>query len=149
MAEGIAAVVEVKSNIASQWSEVVSIANKLGALSRKYGSGITMGRSARLRVPLFAVGFTGWRTPETIRQHLNDAPIDGVLVIDSGCFVSNDEFLGATCGGSSVALWAFISYIHHAASVVTSTASGVPIQYAINENTSYQGASADAHIPRG
>jgi hypothetical protein len=136
LAEGIAAVVEVKSNLSSQWAEVVATASKLAALKRRYSSGVTIGRSAGERIPLFVAGFTGWKTVETAQQHLNDAPVDGILVVDSGCFVSTIEFYEAMCAGTSLALWAFISCIHHAASVVTSTARGVPIQYAVDQRAS-------------
>ena len=131
LAEGIAAVVEVKSNVSSQWAEVIRTATKLAKLKRKYSGGVSLGKTPGQRVPFFAVGFTGWKSPDIIRQHLDDAPIDGVLVIDSGCFVSTETFNSLTCGGSSIALWCLISCIHRATSIVTSTATGVPIKYVI------------------
>jgi len=131
LAEGIAAVIEVKSNIATQWEEVLSTSSKLAPLRRRYGSGITMGPGARDRIPLFAVGYTGWKNMETVKQKLSGTSVDGVLVIDSRIFVSNSDFFGITCAGTPMVLWSLIVCLHSATSVVTSTGSGVPIKYLV------------------
>ena len=58
LAEGIAAVIEVKSNIKSQWKEVEKTAKKLSKLDRRFAGGIVNPKSPENRVPLFAVGYT-------------------------------------------------------------------------------------------
>ena len=84
-AEGVAAAIEVKSNVAGQWSEVVSTATKLAPLERHFDS--SMGSTPERRIPLFAIGYSGWKETKAIRERLGDAPIDGILVIDAGVFV--------------------------------------------------------------
>ena len=130
LAEGIASVIEVKSDVSSQWNEVLSTANKLAPLKRTYGSGIVAGANPLDRVPLFAVGYVGWSKLETLQQHLSDGPVDGILVINSGLFVSSQYFGGMQATGPW-ALWGLISCIHQTTSVLSSRATDVPIQYAL------------------
>lgn len=113
LAEGIAAVIEVKSNISSQWEETLYTAKRLSVLLRDYGYGADYRNSPGLRIPMFAVGYTGWKTMETIQRHLKDGPVDGVLVIDQGIFASSDYFNGvfAKDGWS---LWGLICCLHQA-----------------------------------
>ena len=130
LAEGIAAVIEVKSNVSDQWQEVLATAGQLGTLRRKYGSGFTAGWQPTQWVPLFAAGYTGWKNKDALQQHLQDGPIDGILVIDPGLFVSASEFGGVIADGPW-ALWGLIACVHQATSVLSSIACGVPIRYAV------------------
>lgn len=130
LAEGIAAVIEVKSNLSNQWQEVLTTANQLERLRRKYGGGITAGWQPTERIPLFAAGYTGWNTIDTLEQHLTDGPVDGILVIDPGLFVSTQEF-GAVTNNGPWALWGLIACVHQATSVLSSTAVNVPNKYAL------------------
>ena len=130
LAEGIASVIEVKSNVATQWGEVLGTANKLAPLKRKYGSGIVSGANPLDRVPLFAVGYVGWSNIQTLKQHLTQGPVDGILVINPGLFVSSQNF-GAIEATGPWALWALISCIHQTTSVMSTRATDVPIQYAM------------------
>jgi hypothetical protein len=99
LAEGIAAVIEVKSNLAKQWQEVLQTASQLEPLRRKYKGGLTAGWQPTERIPLFAAGYTGWKTIDVLKKHLADGPIDGILVIDPGLFVSAKEGSDPTgCG---------------------------------------------------
>lgn len=131
LAEGIAAAIEVKSDVAGQWGEVLETSARLAPLRRRYASGITMGPGARDRIPLFAIGYTGWSTREAVARNLGGTSIDGILVIDSGVFVSNGDFHGIACEGNPIALWALIVCVHTSASVVTSTGRGVPVRYLV------------------
>jgi hypothetical protein len=131
LAEGIAAVIEVKSNIADQWSEVTGTMSRLSPLRRQYGGGVSFGPQATPHIPLFAVGYTGWRTLDPLISRLQPGLIEGTLVIDSLLFASTPTFLGASASGTPAALWAFISCLHQAAGMAGSTAAGVPIQYVI------------------
>ncbi len=130
LAEGIASVIEVKSDVSAQWKEVLGTASKLAPLKRKYGSGIVTGANPLDRVPLFAVGYKGWNKIETLQKHLTEGPVDGILVIDPGVFVSSQYFGGLQATGPW-ALWALISCIHQTTSVLSSRATDVPLQYAL------------------
>jgi hypothetical protein len=139
LAEGILAVVEVKSNVATQWKEVLSTAGKLRTLVRAYGSGVSIGPRATEAIPLYAVGYRGWSDFDTIKRHLEEHPeVSGILVIESGNFCGRYDALTAKSkpyiytyerAGSPMALWGLISCIHHAASMVTSKAKDVPRRY--------------------
>jgi hypothetical protein len=51
-------------------------------------------------IPLFVVGYTGWKTIEAVQQNLTGAPnIAGVLVIDTGIFVGAGPFHGTILNG--------------------------------------------------
>jgi hypothetical protein len=129
LAEGISAVIEVKSDVAGQWSEVESTAQQLSQLRRQYGSGISFGPQATSYIPFFVVGFTGWKSVDTLKSKLNPGKIEGILVIDSLLFASTDSFLGITAAGTPASLWGLICAIHLASSMQGSLATQVPIQY--------------------
>lgn len=85
LAESAAAVIEVKSNLSSQWSDVVRTANALAPLQRSFGATMSFGASPTSRIPLFAVGYTGWATMPALQNNfINAAHVDGALVIDAG-----------------------------------------------------------------
>jgi hypothetical protein len=131
MAEGIAAVIEVKSDVASQWNEVRHTSYQLRSLVRQYGTGITMGPEPPPRVPLFAVGYTGWKTLASVEAHLAEGVVDGILVIDVGIFASADYFRRIRVPEGPFSLWCLISCLHQVTSIMSSTAADVPINYAI------------------
>jgi hypothetical protein len=114
LAESLAAVIEVKSDLASQWDEAVATASKLALIQRSFQTMMTIGggRPPSGRIPLFAVGYKGWSNPGTLQKHVNDSPyIDGALVISSGLYYSKTEHheLGAT---GPWALWGLICSLH-------------------------------------
>ncbi len=129
LAEGISAVIEVKSDVAGQWSEVENTARQLSALRRQYGSGVSFGPQATPHVPFFVVGFTGWKNIETVKSKLRPGGVEGILVIDSLQFASTPGFLGVTASGTPASLWALICAIHLASSMGGSIANEVPIHY--------------------
>ena len=107
LAEGIAAVIEVKSNISSQWGEAVSIGTKLKTIQRSFPSYMSMG-PAPLDIPYFVVGYTGWTNLQTVKSHCDSSPADGILVIDAGiCYING--FGLQMHGEGDMALWLFIS----------------------------------------
>lgn len=124
LAESVGAVIEVKSDVASQWSEVLSTAKQLKPLQREFGATLTMGQKPTPRIPLYAVGYTGWNQIETLKKHIDDAAIEGILVIDSGLYVGKTAV--ATGPWS---LWALISSIHAAISILK-LSSANPFTYA-------------------
>lgn len=127
-AEGVAAVIEVKSDLSTQWGEVEKTSKKLARLKRLFG---TTSGGAPWGVPLFAVGYTGWKDIETLRKHLDQRIVDGILVIENGLFIWNGQVtqsvtLIETAQGPW-ALWAFITALLRVASTLqyTSTDPGL------------------------
>lgn len=100
LAESIALVIEVKSDLASQWSEVQKTTEKVKVLKRVLeGFTIVSGAPPPSSIPVIAVGYKGHSTIEALSKRLESTPLecrpDGALVIDSGCFVG----LGMTTSG--------------------------------------------------
>ena len=108
VAEGIAAVIEVKSDLKSQWKEVVKTANAVKQLDRSWGGNILIGdeRFAKT-IPVFAVGYKGWAKEETVKSKLVGSGVDAILVIDPGLFVANELFNINKSFKGSWALWGF------------------------------------------
>ena len=91
LAESVAAVIEVKSDLAGQWSEVVAAAERVSQLTLRRGNSLTTITDNRERpngVPVFAVGYSGWKTQEALQSHCQDAKVWGAWVIDSGLYNS-------------------------------------------------------------
>lgn len=129
LAEGVAAAIEVKSDVAAQWKEVERTSEALKSLTRDFGTTVSIGRMPAKKIPVFAVGYTGWRKMEAVVKHLEPGLVDGILVIDSRVFASSEEFMGLTATGDW-SLWGLISCLHRAASNLKSTSAN-PIQYAV------------------
>jgi hypothetical protein len=112
LAESVAAVVEVKSNIAAQWNEALRTAQQLAPLRRRFGAVMTMGIGPTDNIPLFVAGYTGWTTVKTLEQNLAQNPeVSGVLVIDAGLFVSSAQF-GNVHAHGPWSLWGLITCLH-------------------------------------
>src|SRR3712207_6179464 len=80
--------------VAGQWDEVKHTPAQLKKLERRYGGGIVARFRPPKQIPLFAVGYTEWKTIDTIQQRLNDGVVEGILVIESGLFASVPMFQG-------------------------------------------------------
>lgn len=91
LAESVALVIEVKSNLASQWSQVCETTAKVKTLQRHLNPTMHWGNPPTPTIPCIAVAYSGHSTVEGIQQRLSSTPDeqrpDGVLVIESGCFV--------------------------------------------------------------
>jgi hypothetical protein len=139
LAEGVAAVVEVKSDVAAQWNEVIATARSLQAITRSYGSGVSLGPRATQKIPLYAVGYRGWKEFDTVERHLTQHPdVSGILVIESGHFAGRYDALTAEDKpyafsyrrrASAMALWGLASCIHHGTSMITSKTKDIPRRY--------------------
>jgi hypothetical protein len=112
IAEGVAAALEVKSDLSKQWSEVLHTAEQLEKLNRKIAPVIHNGNSQE-KIPMFVVGYTGWSSIDTLQKHISEGPIDGVLIIDSGLFLGSRIFKGAI-GVNELSLWLFIMAVNDA-----------------------------------
>jgi hypothetical protein len=102
LAESAAFVIEVKSDLSSQWEQLERTVQQLRPLRRSWrahlGTSPTGADShfvgpSQSRIPLVAVCFTGFQTAETLRQKLQGTPEescpDAALVIESGAYVSS------------------------------------------------------------
>lgn len=113
VSEGIAAVIEVKSDLTGQWEEVVKTAKAVKGLYRGWGGNILIGdeRFAKT-IPIFAVGYKGWAKEETVRSKLVDSNVDAILVIDPGVFVANELFNIKKRFEGPWALWGFFTCLY-------------------------------------
>jgi len=126
LAESTAAVIEVKSNLSNQWNDAVNTANALAPLRRQFGACMTFGNGPSPQIPLFAVGYTGWKTIDTLQSHLNATPhIVGAMVIDAGLYASKTGLVAQ----GPWALWGLISDLHFVTNSLQS-ASTDPTAYA-------------------
>jgi hypothetical protein len=129
LAEGVAAVIEVKSNLSSQWEEVDKTARLVKTLERKFGATFSMGTGTpQPRIPFFAVGYMGWDKMDTLSLKLKNTDIDGILVIEGGLFCSNNDFQGISANGPW-SLWGLIQCLYLATSTLKA-ASANPLDYA-------------------
>ena len=113
LAESIAAVIEVKSDLSSQWNEAEHTAAQLAPLRRSFGATMTFGGFPPAQhIPLFSAAYTGWKTVQTAQTRLAaSSDISGILIIDSGLFVSSQQFGGIVASGAW-ALWGLICILH-------------------------------------
>ena len=125
LAESVAAVIEVKSNLSNQWHDAVNTAQALAPLRRAFGATVSFGHGPQPQIPLFTVGYTGWKALSTLQTNLNTCPdIFGALVIDAGLYASKRM----TAHGP-LALWGLIADLHFLTNSLQS-ASTDPISYA-------------------
>ena len=98
LAESVSFVLEVKSNLASQWSQVEKTAEQFLPLRRRwkghldFSSGsLGVSNESISRIPFVAIGFEGYKSSEALEQKLLDTPEakrpDGALVLESGAYV--------------------------------------------------------------
>lgn len=134
LAEGVAAVLEVKSNLSSQWDEVVRTSSSLKELKRTFQvPGFTPYGPACAEIPLFAVGYRGWNKIESVREKANSGHVDGVLIIDEGLFSTREDYPnGLGVSGSPLSLWALVSCLH-TATISIAVNSFSPIRYVATE----------------
>ncbi len=130
LAEGVAAVIEVKSHISTQWEEVQNTVSKVASLRRSFGASLSYG-SITQDIPCFAVGYKGWKSLETVQEHLLEAGLDGILVIDGGFYASSRRFKSIFADGPA-ALWGLVCGIHDAATALIRT-NVHPAKYAQSE----------------
>lgn len=89
IAESVAAVIEVKSNVRDQWDQVEAKAEKIRALQRKadhYEFGLVPPE-----IPFFVVGYEGWKDIKHLVKRLAESQVDGILVIKSGLFATTER----------------------------------------------------------
>jgi hypothetical protein len=92
LAESVAAVIEVKSDLCSQWEEVERTARAVKSLRRPLrrdtNPSIPPGQGYWDPIPVYAVGYRGWSRLETLQNHLSLEGVNSALVIDIGLFAA-------------------------------------------------------------
>ena len=90
LAESVALVIEVKSDLCSQWDEVRSTTERVRQLKPNLNPVLTLGQSPPERVPIAVVGYRGHRSSSGLRERLDSTSErerpDAALVIESGAF---------------------------------------------------------------
>jgi hypothetical protein len=115
LAESVAAVIEVKSDLSKQWKEVMKTTCGVKQLQRRLGPAITQSStgapSAGRTIPVYAVGYMGYGTAKRLHDCLRktdpDSRPDAALVIDPGILVSPPYM-----AEGSVALYGLCWLIH-------------------------------------
>ncbi|HGY1286990.1 TPA: DUF6602 domain-containing protein [Raoultella ornithinolytica] len=157
-AEGVAAVIEVKSNLSGQWNEAISTGQKLQKITRNFENSsisnadnsymlvinkpfnnpslpkATMPPQFKLlnKIPYFIVGYSGWEKIETLQSKLNDSAgvVSGILQLDKGFYVSDETFKSIYTEGSWCLL-TFINALYESYSYIKSTNADI-LSYARN-----------------
>ena len=112
LAESVAMAIEVKSNLMDQWDEVQATTKKVKELDRNLQVVLTIGQAPGPKIPCIAVGYTGYKTADGLRQRLESTPEnerpDAALVIESGIFSG----LGIEASGGAAGLYAMCAAIN-------------------------------------
>src|SRR5215469_8546890 len=75
LTEGVAAVIEVKSDVSSQWAQACTTGRNLKALQRQFVIGMSMSTNpVPVEIPYFVVGYTGWKDIETVKSNCDHSP---------------------------------------------------------------------------
>jgi hypothetical protein len=117
LTDNVAIVLEVKSNLTSQWDEVRATTAKIKNLTYQHiYTGMVIGDRVE-KIPVFAAGYKGHSTADSLEAMLlNTAPEerpDGALVIDSGCFVCSSP-LGFYKGCGPTGIYGFVCLVNRA-----------------------------------
>ncbi len=91
LAESVAAIVEVKSDLSGQWNQVCQTVRQVRLLKSKLNPIMVTGPKPPKTIPVFAVGYTGHTTLDGLKHRLDSTPADerpdAALVIQSGVFI--------------------------------------------------------------
>jgi hypothetical protein len=105
LAEAVAAVIEVKSDLSDQWTQFKQTAQQLEPLKRDFGFHVVVGGPGpETNIPIFAVGYMGWKTPETLAAKFAEVKgLRGILTLDPPLYHGRNWR-----ASGEFALWAFI-----------------------------------------
>jgi hypothetical protein len=113
LAENVGVVIEVKSNISTQWGQVLETIKKIKPLKKFMRKGENEGELIVADIPVIAVGYKGWKDVWALKEHWErenkDVRPDAVLIIEQQAFVS--AFLQAEQDGALIAFIAYLSRI--------------------------------------
>lgn len=107
-AEGVCAVIEIKSDLGRQWNEVQQSHEFVAQLKRRYSffsftSTRNINEILPEKIPYFVIGYRGWKKKETLKEKMMDLKIDGILVLESALYYGKEYE-----GEGSEALFAFL-----------------------------------------
>ena len=155
LAEGVAALIEVKSNLTKEWEDVKRKASVIKRLRRVFRvPGFTPYGPPPERIPYFVVGYTGWKSIETLHEKVQEGDVDAILIIDQGLFCTKPDYfpdkfytpdgkyyIRGFFAKEERALWGLVSCIHYATlSIVINSFS--PLLYALDDETVQNAPSA-------
>lgn len=128
LSEGVAAVIEVKSDLRNQWDEVLASAKKIKALKRDFGATLTSIPNISEDIPYFVVGYRGWKTMDSLKNKADTDLIDGIFCIDTELYHSPEKGIYPYVdAGGSMALLMFIERLTmEMTSLKSTTANLVP-----------------------
>jgi hypothetical protein len=106
LAECVCAVIEVKSNLSTQWDEVAKKAALVASLQRSRGMTASVGRDFGEGVPIFAIGYEGYASLEMLRTKANEVNLAGILQINEPLYAGGDHFEDHSAIGTA-ALYGF------------------------------------------
>jgi hypothetical protein len=123
LAEGVAAVIEVKSDLKKQWREVEASAKAVKKLRRVMDWAKFEGpRGPDEEIPFYAVGFRGWAKLTTLEDHVVGSVADGALCLENGtCCVTHKGTTIQRGATGSFGLYIFICALHTHMNMVTNT----------------------------
>lgn len=146
LAEGVAALVEIKSNLAKEWKDVKRKATAIQKLRRLFCvPGFTPYGPPPERIPYFAVGYTGWKSIEKVQEKCQEGFADAILIIDQGFFCTRSDFfpdkryspnekwnIRGFTAKEERALWGLVCCLHYATLSIAMN-SFSPLLYALDE----------------
>lgn len=92
VAEGVAAVIEVKSDIKRDFKDVLKKASEIKLLNRKISVIISSGQVNLQKIPFYAVGYFGFRQLEELKQKMiQSKDIDGIFIVNLPMFFKKDS----------------------------------------------------------
>ena len=114
---------EIKSNVEGQWTQIVGgegvsgCTEKLFLVRREFprGDGRAVycdGSPPPPQVPLFVVGYEGWKNIDTVRKKRLEGKLDGLLVLDDPGLYAGRTDAGRSDGEGANAIWNFIADLH-------------------------------------
>lgn len=114
--------IEVKSSLDDQWDDIVKKAKLLAMLKRSIGAYASTGK-LRTTIPMFVVGFEGWKTLATCKKKLREADADealsGVLVLKSAIYTgAYDPYDGLSMKGKACIFGLLLSIEHLTSSII-------------------------------
>jgi hypothetical protein len=110
LAEGVAAVLEIKSDLLGEWDAMKSTVKRLSELKRDLEGGF-FDHEKPTRIPFLPVGFEGWRDLSTLQQKALEPGIDGILVINNGPFYCDKKWHKIWAMPSNSAPWALWNFV--------------------------------------
>lgn len=131
LAESVAAALEVKSDISSQWSQLHTTATALKSLRRYFAGGtVSFGSGPPTsEIPLFAVGYTGWQSMAPLEEKVEAGLVDGILVIDPGLFASNKKWFGIRASGPQSLLGLMMCLTQATTTLISFGAASAMLEY--------------------